>query len=45
MRRVLIGRRFLKNNDFVIDTNLHNEFDKEWMMKGEKGENSYFIKW
>jgi hypothetical protein len=44
-RRVLIGRRFLKNNDFIIDTNLHSEFDQEWKMKGVKGENSYFVKW
>jgi hypothetical protein len=44
-RRVLIGRRFLKNNDFLIDTNLHSEFDREWKMKGEKGEDSYFVKW
>jgi len=44
-RRVLIGRRFLKNNGFLIDTNLHSEFDREWKTKGVKGENSYFIKW
>lgn len=44
-RRVLIGRRFLKNNNFIIDTNLHREFDGEWKMKGSKGEDSYFVKW
>ncbi|MCL1929816.1 RimK/LysX family protein [Candidatus Saccharibacteria bacterium] len=44
-RRVLIGRRFLKNNHFIIDTNLHSEFDGEWKMKGAKDEDSYFVKW
>jgi len=42
-RRVLIGRRFLKANDFVVDTSLHSEYDKEWTMKGGKNENSYFV--